>query len=163
MPIFLVRHGKAGSRQNWKGPDRERPLSKRGRRQADGLVDLLADRDVETIVSSPFVRCVETVRPLADKLGLPVETARELAEGAPRAEALEFVHRLVPTTAVLCSHGDMVGIILDGLAAEDGLDLPPDYPCVKGSTWELRSDGDRLVEVRYLPPPTPSRGSGAKD
>ena len=154
MALYLVRHGKAGSRKDWKGPDHERPLSKRGRSQAERLVDLLADRDVEAVVSSPFVRCVQTVEPLADKLGLRVECVSELAEGATRAEALSLVRRLASTTAVLCSHGDVVGVVLDGLAAEDGLDLPPDYPCVKGSTWQLEADGDRLVRARYLPPPS---------
>jgi len=153
MCIYLVRHGKAGSRHDWKPPDRERPLSKRGWRQAEGLVDLLGERGVEKVVSSPFVRCVDTVRPLADTLGLGVETAGELAEGASSAEVLKLVRRLAPTTAVLCSHGDVVGVILDALVAADGLELPADYPCVKGSTWELCANGDRFVSARYLPPP----------
>jgi broad specificity phosphatase PhoE len=154
MALYLVRHGKAGSRRDWKGPDHKRPLSKRGRRQAERLVDLLADRDVEVVVSSPFVRCVQTVQPLADKLGLHIESVAELAEGATRAEALSLVRRLASTTAVLCTHGDVAGVILDGLTAEDGLDLPPDYPCGKGSTWELEGEGERLVRARYLPPPS---------
>ncbi len=154
MCVYLVRHGKAGSRHDWKAPDHQRPLSKRGWRQAEGLVDLLAERGIERVVSSPFVRCVESVRPLADKLGLDVETADELAEGASTAEAVELLRRLARSTVVLCSHGDVVGEILDALVADDGLDLPADYPCVKGSTWELCADGDRFVTARYLAPPT---------
>ena len=151
--LYLVRHGKAGSRHDWKGPDHERPLSKRGRRQAEGLVDLLAGRDIDAVVSSPFVRCVETVQPLADKLGLGVETAAGLAEGASREEALALVARLTPTTAVLCSHGDVIGLILDALAA-DGVDLPADSPCGKGSTWEFQTTDGRVAGARYLPPPS---------
>ena len=36
MTILLVRHARAGSRKDWDGPDEKRPLSKKGRRQADG-------------------------------------------------------------------------------------------------------------------------------
>ncbi|MBA3266858.1 MAG: histidine phosphatase family protein [Acidimicrobiia bacterium] len=151
--LYLVRHGKAGSRHDWKGPDHERPLSKRGRRQAQGLVELVAGRDIDAVVSSPFVRCVETVQPLADKLGLEVEAASGLAEGASCDEALALVHRLASTTSVLCSHGDVIGIILDALAA-DGIDLPSDYPCAKGSTWEFQTTDGRIAGARYLPPPS---------
>src|SRR5258708_5758356 len=99
MAIYLVRHGKAGSRHDWKGPDDERPLSKRGRRQAEALVDVLADRGIEQVFSSPSLRCVETVRPLADKLGLGVELRPELAEGTAEADIAGFVEGLAAANA----------------------------------------------------------------
>src|SRR5438270_1054903 len=40
-PLVLVRHGSAGDRQSWPGPDRERPLDDIGRVQADAIVPLL--------------------------------------------------------------------------------------------------------------------------
>lgn len=153
MPLYLVRHAKAGSRRHWDGPDHGRPLSDRGRHQAAGLVDLLVDRSVTAILSSSFVRCVETVQPLADKLGLPVDHAPALTEGAATEEAVGLVRGLAGTTAVLCSHGDVIPAILDALVAADGLPLPPDYPYQKGSTWELEERGGKWVEARYLPPP----------
>jgi 8-oxo-dGTP diphosphatase len=152
--LYLVRHAKAGSRRDWDGPDEGRPLSKKGRRQAEGLVDLLADRPVTSILSSPYVRCVETVQPLADKLGLPVDHVPALAEGAPTAEAVGLLRRLAGTTAVLCSHRDLIPRILDALVEADGLPLPADYPYPKASTWELEDRDGRWVGARYLPPPS---------
>jgi broad specificity phosphatase PhoE len=152
VTLYLVRHAKAGSRRDWGGPDPERPLSGKGRRQAEGIVDLLADRPVRRVLSSPYVRCVQTVEPLADKLGLPVEDAPALGEDASLTEAVALLRHLAGTTAVLCTHGDLIPPILDTLAADDGLPLPPDYPFAKGSIWELEVVNGRWLAARYLPP-----------
>lgn len=147
-----MRHAKAGSRRNWEGPDRDRPLSGKGRRQAEGLVHLLADRPVRRVLSSPYVRCVQTVEPLAEKLGLPVEEAPALAEDAAPADAVELLRNLASSSAVLCTHGDLIPPVLDTLAASEGLPLPPDYPFAKGSVWELDVLSGRWLAARYLPP-----------
>ena len=80
-PVFLVRHAKAGDRSTWQGDDDGRPLTKAGRRQARALVDVFAGRPINRIVSSPAVRCVDTVEPLAEARGLAVEVRNELREG----------------------------------------------------------------------------------
>jgi 8-oxo-dGTP diphosphatase len=152
MHLFLVRHAKAGSRHDWDGPDEQRPLSKKGRRQADALVPLLFDRQIERVASSPFVRCAQTVQPLADKLGVDVELAEPLAEGAKTKDVLALVRNL-DADAVLCTHGDVIPEILDTLARDDGIALPPDYPYAKGSTWDLSGDDGRYMTARYIPPP----------
>jgi 8-oxo-(d)GTP phosphatase len=41
MPLLVIRHARSGDRDDWRGDDRERPLDKRGRRQADALVEEL--------------------------------------------------------------------------------------------------------------------------
>jgi len=153
MAIYLVRHGKAGSRHDWKGPDDERPLSKRGRRQAEGLVNLLTDRGIVGIFSSPSLRCVQTVEPLAEKLGLAVEARPQLCEGTAKSDVAGLVGDLLSSTVALCSHGDMIPIILDVLARDHGLDLPKNYPCAKGSIWALVGEGAGGMTAEYLPPP----------
>jgi 8-oxo-dGTP diphosphatase len=100
----LVRHASAGDRDGWDGDDRQRPLDARGRRQAAALVDLLRGLDVRRVVSSPYLRCVETVEPLAAALGQRVAEDSRLAEGAARA-ALELLRE---DGVVLCTHGDVV-------------------------------------------------------
>jgi phosphohistidine phosphatase SixA len=107
MPLLLVRHASAGNRSEWVGDDRARPLDKRGRRQAAGLVDLLAGRPVERILSSPARRCLETVEPLAAARSLPVETRDELAEERQSTEGAELVRSLAGTDAVVCGHGGL--------------------------------------------------------
>jgi broad specificity phosphatase PhoE len=156
MTVLLVRHARAGSRKHWEGADIERPLSKKGWRQAEGLVDMLSRRPIKRILSSPFVRCVQTVQPLAEKLGLEIERRPELAEGAPVDAALELVRDAAGTTVVLCTHGDIVPSLLDVISQVDRLDLPDDVQCPKGSVWELEQDRDgRVTEARYLPAPDP--------
>jgi 8-oxo-dGTP diphosphatase len=146
--VLLVRHAEAGDRRRWEGDDRERPLSDEGRRQAERLVEVLRDQPVRCILSSPYVRCLQTVEPLAAARGLPVERTDALAEGAGAAT----VRRLLGEVgdAVLCSHGDVVQELVEdldrhGVAVEGGL--------AKGSTWVLDVVGGEVVGARYLPEP----------
>jgi phosphohistidine phosphatase SixA len=150
-PVFLVRHAKAGSRSRWDGPDQQRPLSKAGHRQAEGIAALLADCAVTRIVSSPFVRCRQTVEPLARRLGLPIEPSPSLAEGTPLTEALRLVEKVADEPTVLCTHGDVIEELLDHFRRVGGLRGEPRLE--KGSTWVLESDAGELTAAAYLPPP----------
>lgn len=79
--IELVRHAKAQSRNNWWGKsDRQRPLTKAGLAQAKGLATELSGAAVTRIITSPFTRCVQTVEPLAARLGVAIEKADALGE-----------------------------------------------------------------------------------
>lgn len=153
MNLFLVRHGAAGSRHKWQGPDKLRPLSPKGRRQAQGIANLLADHPITRVLSSSYVRCMQTVEPLAHQLGLAVEPARALAEGTGAKTAMALVRGLDDPAAVLCGHGDVIPMILEILAHEDGFALPSKYPCAKGSTWELAGQDGRYMKARYIAPP----------
>ena len=153
MTIYLVRHGRAGDRSKWQGPDDLRPLSKVGRGQALGLVELLADAPIDRIVTSPFVRCRQSVEPLAEQRRLPVDLAGELAEGAPLADALRLVDKVTHENAVLCTHGDVVENLL-GHFARHGVKIGKNPKLEKGSMWELDVDDGEIVAARYHPPPT---------
>ena len=93
MSVLLLRHARAGERDEWTGDDTLRPLDERGRLQALALRDL-SQRAIGRIVSSPYRRCVETVEPLAEALGIPVELDDRLAEGAPPQLALSLLAEL---------------------------------------------------------------------
>jgi len=153
MTWLLVRHARAGSRKGWDGPDIERPLSKKGRRQADGLVDMLKPFGPTRILSSPSARCIQTVEPLAEALGLEVEVRSELAEGAPVDDAIALLRHMARTTAAFSAHGDIVPAVLDALAEKDGLELPENYDCAKGSVWVIEEEDGRVTSARYLPAP----------
>ena len=154
MTVFLVRHADAKSRANWPHPDETRPLTRKGGAQADGLVDLLRKNPVDRILSSPAVRCVETVAPLATKLGLKVEETDDLFEGSDASAAFDLVRKNSRHKGdlVLCTHGDLIPELLR-LASRDGVELvdAPRWP--KGSTWAIEGDGDGFTRARYLPPP----------
>ena len=150
--LYLVRHAKAGSRNAWTRDDRLRPLSKPGRRQAENLVRLFDGRKVDRILSSPFVRCVQTVRRLSIERALPIEESDVLSEGAPLASVLELVAELDGVAAVLCSHGDVIPALVEHLA-EHGMAVEGEPDWRKGSTWMLERDGGRIVRGRSLAVP----------
>jgi broad specificity phosphatase PhoE len=151
VPVLLVRHAQAGSRKEWAAEDRLRPLSGKGRRQAKGLVGLLEGHAPQRVVSSPYLRCMQTVTPLAAHLGLRVEPVEELAEGHGMA-ALSVVRALADEKVAVCTHGDVIPDILVALADEDRLDLGPRPRQAKGSVWVLDASAGRFVRARYLPP-----------
>jgi broad specificity phosphatase PhoE len=149
--IYLLRHGHAGNKKTWDGPDDRRPLSATGRREAAGLVPLLRDRPIATILSSPALRCEQTVRPLAEQRGLPIGLDGRLDVDAGLEEAATLI-RPDLDDVVLCSHGELIGQLL-GLLRDRGAPIGPHAEWPKGSTWLLRLSGDRVAEATYLPPP----------
>jgi phosphohistidine phosphatase SixA len=106
--VVLIRHASAGDREHWSGDDGERPLDERGWRQAEALVHSLAGYEIERILSSSLVRCVQTMEPLARELGIEIEERGELTEGATREEALALVKEVRGAGVALCTHGDVV-------------------------------------------------------
>ena len=159
MTLLIVRHAEADARSSWEGPDVLRPLSARGRRQASGLVQVLGDQfAMGRLVSSPSLRCIETLSPLAATLCLDLEVSGALAEGVDPAPAIELARSGadLPSsegTLVLCSHGDLIPEILDALRAADEVDLGPHPRCQKGSTWVLEGKRGKFTTATYIPPP----------
>jgi 2,3-bisphosphoglycerate-dependent phosphoglycerate mutase len=72
--IYLIRHCAA------EGQEPDAPLTAVGREQAEMLADALATVGIGRIVSSPFRRAQDSIAPLAQRLGLAVETDDRLAE-----------------------------------------------------------------------------------
>ena len=152
--IILVRHGDAGSRSRWDGPDADRPLSGKGRKQARRIARALDDVTFDRVLTSPATRCRQTLEPLAEALGLDVEDEPMLAEGATGDEALGALLGITDTapTIVGCSHGDVIPrTVIEAArrgAALDGQTAPP-----KGSWYDLETDGRTVLTVTYHPPP----------
>ncbi len=153
MPAFyFIRHAKAGSRSHWDQEDRDRPLSKSGVKQAEALVSVLSPYPVSAVFSSPYLRCVQTVEPLARAHRLAVRETPSLAEGAGLKGAFRFIEDPKLGDAALCTHGDVIQELVDDLirrrivkASQGGLD--------KGSTWVVEVEKDSPVRARYIPAP----------
>ena len=146
-----MRHSKAGDRSRWTGDDRERPLSAPGRAQAEALVAAIGHTPT-LLVSSPYRRCVETLEPLAEAHGLVVTTDGRLAEGGDFKPALELLAE-IPDGAVLCSHGDMIPMMIDALVRR-GLELTNAVPGVKKGSWfALERDGASWTHATWFPAP----------
>lgn len=151
-PIYVVRHAKAGRRQLWAGLDADRPLTRRGRRQARRLVERFRGLEISSVVSSPYARCVQTVEPLASSRGLAVQVAAPLAEGAEVADAVAFVRGLGDEPVVLCGHGREIAAVVAMLEME-GAAVAGIRGLAKGSVWVLDREDGRVVSARYLPAP----------
>jgi len=149
MPLLVVRHARAGRRSAYKGDDIERPLSPRGREQAEHLVPLLGTYRPRRVLSSPALRCFETVRPLADSLGLPIESVGELGEGNGPA-ALHLLERMAGETAVLCTHRDVATELLEALAADRTRKERHRLRLLKGEVWVVQYTEARLEIVDQL-------------
>ena len=81
IELHLLRHAHAGDPLKWKGSDFDRPLSARGRAQAERLGDLLAGVGFQTdaILTSPKIRARETAELVAERLGARVTLEDRLA------------------------------------------------------------------------------------
>jgi phosphohistidine phosphatase SixA len=148
--LALIRHGEAGSREEWDGDDRLRPLSAKGWRQARALVESLSDLPLERILSSPYVRCVQSVEPLAEARRLTVEETDRLAEGTGLRAVLALFGGLAGTPSALCTHGDVMEEVCEHLV-DRGLIRPSEARCEKGCDWILEERGGELVAARYVP------------
>ncbi|GAA4891219.1 NUDIX hydrolase [Tessaracoccus lubricantis] len=120
-PLLLVRHAKAMLRKDWSGPDQERRLTGRGRRQARELAQLFGAYGVESLVSSSSTRCVQTLRPYAEQRGLEIVTEDVLTEEEgtvhPR-EVRRYVSDLFQASQVptaLCGHRPVLPSMYEGL------------------------------------------------
>jgi 8-oxo-dGTP diphosphatase len=150
--IYLVRHAKAGERRVWEGDDEARPLSKHGWRQSEAIADRLSKKGATSLYSSPYVRCMQTLQPLGQRLGVEVETERRLSEGEPFEPVLELLGE-VATGAVLCSHGDIVPAVIQALARR-GMEVETRPDWRKGTIWVLKRKGDRITKGKVWPPPS---------
>jgi 8-oxo-dGTP diphosphatase len=149
--VYLLRHAKAGERRIWTGDDADRPLSKKGWRQATAIAARLERHKATALYSSSYVRCVQTLEPLAARLGVDVEIDKRLTEGEPFEPVLELLAD-VDDGAVLCSHGDVILDVVQALRRR-GMELqtPPDWR--KASVWLLRRSDRRITKGKVWPPP----------
>jgi phosphohistidine phosphatase len=83
MDLFLLRHGLAGDRETWEGPDAERPLTDEGRAEMEAVADFLVGRmpRPDAIISSPLVRAYQTAEILAARVAGAVDVSDLLAPG----------------------------------------------------------------------------------
>lgn len=176
--VELVRHARAGSRDRWWGrPDRDRPLTDEGMAQARALAERLAGDDVLALYSSPYVRCVQSLEPLADALGMPIVEDDALGEAVSvavsdggdgwvtpawlGARGLAFLDRVVAAhpggRVVACSHGDVIPATVAALVGRDSLGLS-DVRCKKGGWFTLAFDAGRCVGAEPHGPPVVDHG-----
>ena len=151
----LVRHGHAGDKKLWDGDDAHRPLTGRGRQQAEGLVASLREAGPARLLTSPYARCRQTLEPLAQQLALPV-TGWDLLR--PDADVRRLDRRLADPRlegAVLCTHGETLNALFDLWAGTRALVRighgVQTGPTQKGAAWVVTTDQEHTW-ARYVRP-----------
>ncbi|WP_020671132.1 NUDIX hydrolase [Amycolatopsis nigrescens] len=174
--LLLVRHAKAGKRDEWNGDDDLRPLAAAGFRQAGAVRRMAALFGPDRVFSAPRLRCVQTVQGVAEDIGGEVRHERLFSEEGYWQDPVLGLARLLAIVAgggtpVICSQGAVIPDVVSTLADRDGVVLPgtksPAVSSKKGSLWLLSflppadGQGPRLADAAYfpsaLPAPEPSR------
>jgi len=151
MVLYLVRHASAGVRDDSDPCDRDRPLDPTGLDQAVRITEWLHHESPSAVISSPLLRCRQTVEPLAAALGLDMTTDDRLAEGTDLDRAWGLIESVAASSAVLCSHGDLIPEIVSRCQRR-GMVIPGKSGCSKGSVWTLRHwDGTTFATGTYNP------------
>jgi broad specificity phosphatase PhoE len=172
--VHVIRHALALDRHAWVGDDRMRPLNEQGRAQARALVGRYPTAPPDRLLSSPALRCIETLQPTADTFAIPIEQVVFLAEGAPAHEARRNLIAAVEQTRTVtaspatrrgsrgdggvrplvlaCTHGDVLEGLIELLVVErvpfDGAVRTP-----KSVTYELEVAGGSISRARVVEPP----------
>ena len=152
----LVRHADAGLKSEWCGPDDWRGLTELGHDQARAVVDMLGDLPIQRILSSPTLRCRQTVVPLARALALDVEPCWQLVRTADPADVLELLADPDTDAAVVCTHREtLLSVFSQLIWSRDAVAQAGD-PMEKAAIWLLRGTvgGAQPARLEYL-------GSGA--
>jgi 8-oxo-(d)GTP phosphatase len=154
MLVLLVRHGHAGTKRQWPGDDEFRPLDAQGLVAAQALVPLLASLAPARILSSPFLRCAQSMAPLGHALGMEVESSPSLTPDAGRAarKLVLGVSAHGSGAVVVCTHGEVIHDLQSSL----GKQAPPNFnthaPREKASIWMLERSSGRFVSASYILP-----------
>jgi 8-oxo-dGTP diphosphatase len=163
-PLALVRHAHAVGRGSWADDDRLRPLDAAGQARAAAIAPVLAAYGVRRLVSSPSVRCADTLRPFAAQLGAAMRTKDGLSEEGYAAEPARAGHhlgRLVErgAPAAVCSHGPVLPALLGLLLAR----VAPDEPEADLVTDTLRAAArDKMAKGEVLVAHLVGTGEGAR-
>jgi phosphohistidine phosphatase len=156
--LYLVRHAKS----SWKDSsldDAERPLNKRGKRDAPEMGKRLARAGVrpDLITSSPAVRALTTAQNIAEELGIKksrIDVNEDMytfnAEGL-----LEVIRGLDDklNTVMLVGHNPATTILLNELSGADIDNIPTcgvAHLKMNTESWaQVKSGGAELVSFDY--------------
>ncbi|MEV4073640.1 NUDIX hydrolase [Nonomuraea fuscirosea] len=119
VPLILVRHGTAGSRSEWQDDDALRPLDANGLSQATTLATALPAYRPETLLSSPSLRCVQTLQPYANAIETPLTTDPLLSEENQDPQATPALVGSLSGPAAVCSHGKVLPTLIETLTGTE--------------------------------------------
>jgi broad specificity phosphatase PhoE len=152
--IHLIRHGHAGHRSDFDGPDRKRPLTKKGEREAAAIARELADEGIDLVWSSVFTRCRQTVAPLAEAARVEVLDHDGFTEGGDGDVALDALLAAVAQgrTVAACSHGDVIPRVVEVAVQRGARLIGPSSPA-KGARYRIDVADGRVSTLTHVATP----------
>ena len=125
IALHLLRHAHAGDSTTWEGPDEQRPLTKRGRHQAERLGRFLVASGTrpDAIVSSPRIRALQTAELVAEALGMDIRLDLRLGDGYDLALLERIVQDTEVAAPMLVGHDPDLSFVLSTLCGASGLTM----------------------------------------
>lgn len=163
--VIVVRHAKAKPRSGWTRAEGDRPLAATGKRQAMAVGRLLEAWQPQRVVSSPWVRCMQTVAGYAKAHGLQIKDKKRLTE-AEHERRPDKVAKLMESvldsshSTVVCTHRPVLSTVLETLSGHlpEGLRerLPAKDPYLAPGEMIVlhlsRKHRDRIVSLEQVKP-----------
>lgn len=120
--LILLRHAKATPRDQWDGEEAKRPLLPDGKKQAKRLIPALDAYAPKRLVTSPWMRCYQTVEPYSKnkKRTLILRSQlTELSNALSPRKTKHAVEQIFDTSksALLCSHRPALPTIVQTLSS----------------------------------------------
>jgi phosphohistidine phosphatase len=153
VELYLLRHAHAGDPEAWQGPDEQRPLSSKGKRQSERLGRFLSVMGFKpaAVITSPKLRASQTAEIVADRLDLSVAADDDLAGPLSLSTIEAILDRAGrPASVVLVGHDPDFSELLGELIGSQNV------PMKKGAL--ARIDAERPLSpgtgtLRWLIPP----------
>ena len=152
--LIILRHTKALERGDWDEEDSQRTLSEVGFDQAQLLLKHLEPFAIDEVYTSDYVRCVQTVTPLAHSRGLTITQVPSLNEKTFEEDPLRSVSfanalKQDEKNILICSHNPVIPTMLRGilntkLKNKDLIKLEP------GDAWIVHRVRGEIVGLDYL-------------
>jgi 8-oxo-(d)GTP phosphatase len=154
VPLIVVRHASAGSRKQWPAGDLERPLDAAGAADAQALAALLAcfAPGPTRVLSSPALRCVDSVRPYSALAAAGVEVSDALSQTTRPDVRVTMIRDLVASgkPVVVCAHRENVASIVTEACEALDAPAPADMTLPKAGFWVLNVAAGALTSAdRY--------------
>lgn len=155
FPLIVVRHGKAFPRAKWHETEQVRPLLALGTRQSLALTGLLDAWAPKRLVSSPWKRCVATLKPYAASVGKNIKTIKWLSEkdNANKPEkTVASLNKIIAKqqAVVVCTHRPVLPTVFSALADHAPAGLAEHLP----RTDPYMNPGEILI-AHFRPGPVP--------
>jgi phosphohistidine phosphatase SixA len=150
--VHLVRHAHAGDAELWDGPDELRPLSGKGRRQAERLGAFLLRAGIrpDRIISSPKIRALQTAELIGAALGLEIEVDKRLSAGCSLDCLDALLGNAGARTPMVVGHDPDFSMLLSELIGSAFQEMRKGALATIDVEWPLRAGTGTL---RWLVPP----------